>query len=94
MLIHVCASTTASGIRFACYLVVTVFLPYPIRAGVFGWKQLLFLVGSIALTASFWLRDYRRSLRKLVLSREKIRKENGKARSVRWGDIEQLLSYG
>jgi len=79
------------GYAIPLLLIVTVFLAYPIWAGVFGWVQLLFLLGSIALTASFWVRDYRRSLKKLVLSKEEVREENGKACSVRWGDIEQLV---
>jgi hypothetical protein len=79
------------GYAIPLLLIVTVFLAYPIRAGIFGWEQLLFLAGSVALTAIFLVRDYRRSLRKLVLTKEEVQEENGKIRSVRWGDIEQLI---
>jgi hypothetical protein len=80
-----------AGYAIPLLLILIVFLAYPISAGIFSWEQSGFLAGAIALVAGFWVRDYRRSLKTLVLSQDEVREENGKNRAIRWLDVERLI---
>ena len=79
------------GYVVCCLLVAYAFVFVPIESGLFRLEQVLFLAASLFVVGLFFVRDFRKSQRHIVLGEDGLREVNGSGTSLRYEEIAGIV---
>jgi hypothetical protein len=78
------------GYLIAASFIVVFFVIAPLNGGVFGFEQAVYLILGLLAVGVFFLRDLRKTHRRLVVSASALREFNGGNTLIHWHEVSEI----
>lgn len=72
-------------------LLVTAFILFVVRTEGMLMEKFLFLFVGLLVMVPFWLRDYRKNRRTLIVTSEGVKQTNGQDTILAWADVQEIM---